>query len=257
MPINNLTVFAENGEKNTTGLNQSNGFPTAQKPARQWFNWLFNTLTSKINELVAAANSTESNLDDKADQVTTISAGNGLTGGGSLAANRTLTLGTPGQITASSTNATTTTSHTHAIDSASTSREGIVQLNDSLTSTSTVQALTAKQGKVLKDLIDDIDVTAGGIGINQSWVDVTSSRAKETTYTNNTSSPIQVLISLLSHDDNTFTAVYVGSVKIMHLYFDISDGGGHGTTPAAFIVPPGDTYRVTGNANLDHWAELR
>lgn len=45
-----------------------------------------------------------------------ITAGNGLTGGGDLTADRTLTLGTPSTITPSSTNSTTTTSHTHAAD---------------------------------------------------------------------------------------------------------------------------------------------
>lgn len=45
----------------------------------------------------------------------TISAGNGLTGGGDLTANRTLTLGTPSNLTANTTNAVTSTSHTHAI----------------------------------------------------------------------------------------------------------------------------------------------
>jgi len=44
----------------------------------------------------------------------TISAGNGLTGGGDLTANRTITLGGPGSVTLSSTNAVTTDSHTHA-----------------------------------------------------------------------------------------------------------------------------------------------
>jgi hypothetical protein len=45
----------------------------------------------------------------------TITAGNGLTGGGTLSANRTLTLGTPSNITLSSTNSVTSSSHTHAI----------------------------------------------------------------------------------------------------------------------------------------------
>ena len=43
-----------------------------------------------------------------------ITAGNGLSGGGTLAANRTITLGTPSAITLSSTNSVTTSSHTHA-----------------------------------------------------------------------------------------------------------------------------------------------
>ncbi len=45
-----------------------------------------------------------------------IVAGNGLTGGGTLASSRTLILGTPGTLTAASTNAVQTTSHTHALD---------------------------------------------------------------------------------------------------------------------------------------------
>ena len=45
-----------------------------------------------------------------------IIAGNGLTGGGTLAADRTITLGTPSDITGTSTNAVTATSHTHKFD---------------------------------------------------------------------------------------------------------------------------------------------
>lgn len=44
-----------------------------------------------------------------------ISAGNGLTGGGTIAATRTLTLGTPGGLTQATTNAVTASSHTHSI----------------------------------------------------------------------------------------------------------------------------------------------
>ncbi len=46
---------------------------------------------------------------------TSITAGNGLSGGGTLAATRTITLGTPSTITGSSTNSVTTTSHSHAL----------------------------------------------------------------------------------------------------------------------------------------------
>lgn len=48
-------------------------------------------------------------------QARTITAGKGLSGGGSLASNRTITLGTPGTITGATTNAVTTSSHTHAL----------------------------------------------------------------------------------------------------------------------------------------------
>jgi hypothetical protein len=42
-------------------------------------------------------------------------AGDGITGGGALSANRTITLGTPGTLTGTTDNAVTTSSHTHAI----------------------------------------------------------------------------------------------------------------------------------------------
>jgi hypothetical protein len=41
--------------------------------------------------------------------------GNGMTGGGTLSTDRTLTLGTPGTLTTATTNAVTSTSHTHSI----------------------------------------------------------------------------------------------------------------------------------------------
>ncbi|WP_438859650.1 hypothetical protein [Achromobacter spanius] len=46
----------------------------------------------------------------------TLTAGNGLTGGGNLGANRAFALGTPGTISASTTNAVTAESHTHALN---------------------------------------------------------------------------------------------------------------------------------------------
>lgn len=52
MSIEKLAVFSEDGEKNTSGLFLTDGFPRAQKPARQWFNWLFNSVCKKINELI-------------------------------------------------------------------------------------------------------------------------------------------------------------------------------------------------------------
>lgn len=54
-------------------------------------------------------------LSTKTNTTTQIIAGNGLTGGGSLAANRTLTLGTPSTITKTATNSVSPTSHTHEL----------------------------------------------------------------------------------------------------------------------------------------------
>lgn len=82
---------------------------------------------------------------------TTITAGNGLTGGGDLSANRAFALGTPSQITATSTNAVTATSHTHAIDQASLTSAGIVQLNSATNSAAENLAATPKAVKAAYD----------------------------------------------------------------------------------------------------------
>lgn len=62
-----------------------------------------------------AAQGNDSRIVNAVPNTRTITAGNGLTGGGALSANQTITLGTPGTLTNSTTNAVTTTSHTHAI----------------------------------------------------------------------------------------------------------------------------------------------
>lgn len=74
------------------------------------------TTTSHTHELLLASADISNALGfTPADRARLITAGNGLTGGGALTADRTVTLGTPGTLTGSTTNAVTTTSHTHAI----------------------------------------------------------------------------------------------------------------------------------------------
>ena len=58
MAVNKLPEFAKNGQQNTDGLNLEDGFPVNLKPARQWFNFLFNKLSLSINQII----------DEKADK---------------------------------------------------------------------------------------------------------------------------------------------------------------------------------------------
>lgn len=108
-------------------------------------------LTTDDSTKVASAKQVKILNDNKANKTTTLTAGNGLSGGGTLEANRTLTLGTPSKITGSTTNSVTATSHTHEIDNASISVAGVVKLNNTLTSTSTSEAATANTVKLLND----------------------------------------------------------------------------------------------------------
>ena len=112
-----------------------------------------------------------------------------------------------------------------------------VSLNNTLTSTSTTQALTAAQGKMLNDQ---------AFGVGQTWQNLTASRAAETIYTNTTGKPIQVAIS------------YNGN----NAYFDI--GGVEIYMPdytafgfAFFIIPNGTTYRIRNQVGINSWSELR
>ncbi|MEQ1123446.1 phage tail protein [Acinetobacter seifertii] len=55
MTIEKLTEFAklaDDKSSNTEGLVLEKGFPSSLQPARQWFNWLLNSLTKKINEVI-------------------------------------------------------------------------------------------------------------------------------------------------------------------------------------------------------------
>ena len=72
------------------------------------------------------------------------------------------------------------------LPNASTTAIGAVQLNNTLTSVSTSQALTAAQGKALNDQ---------SLGVGQTWQNLTASRAVGTTYLNNTGKPIYIFLS--------------------------------------------------------------
>ena len=86
-------------------------------------------------------------------KATTLTAGSGLTGGGTLGGNRVLSMGKPSKITATSTDEAVSDTHSHSIDKASTSVAGIVMLVNALNSTATDRALTAAQGKALADAL--------------------------------------------------------------------------------------------------------
>lgn len=63
----------------------------------------------------AALDTINTSIGTKANSAVQVVAGNGLTGGGTLASNRTLTLGTPNEVSTSSTSSVSASSHTHAL----------------------------------------------------------------------------------------------------------------------------------------------
>jgi len=107
-------------------------------------------------------------------------------------------------------------------------------------------------------------IWAGLFGINQTWQNKSptaqggdNSRTVSTPYTNNTSKPIAVKITVESGGTgNILITPYVGGQQIGYKVV-------HDLTAFAFdtvdlIVPPGATYEViVGNATIYLWWELR
>lgn len=298
MTIDKLSEFASDGQKDVDDLVLTDGFPVTRKPARQWFNWLFNTLTTKINEIIDADFMPKSDvvdnlttddaskpisakqakllqdnkLDKKANAVSAtklqtsrqVSFSGAATGSfnfdGSTGTSCTLTLANSG-VTAGTYGTTLkipvitvnakgliTIVATQDIPSASTSAKGVVQLNDTLTSTSTTEALTAAQGKALSDKL---------LGLSQGYAVVTGSRVKNTTYTNTTGRPLYLYVQNLS-----FAAVAELSLSIAVNGVTMGfNGGGDAASGATksvsayLVVPIGATYTV--KSDFTSWIELR
>lgn len=79
---------------------------------QMWFQTIENGTVQAWNEVYHSGNF---NPADYIASARTVTAGNGLTGGGALSANITVAMGTPGSLSGSTTNAVTSTSHTHAL----------------------------------------------------------------------------------------------------------------------------------------------
>ena len=125
------------------------------------------------------------------------------------------------------------------LPAATASTQGAVKLNDTLTSSSTTEALTAAQGKVLKDTLDT--TVSSSFGVGQTWQNMTSSRVSGTTYTNSTTRTIELYIQ---------TGVNGSSVTV-----DGSVLPTHGSSMIQLVVPSGKTYSYGGSFSA--WWELR
>lgn len=97
-----------------------------------------------------------------------------------------------------------------------------------------------------------------GIGVGQTWQNVTGSRALNTTYTNTTGRPIMISIYCAGQPNNCEWELLVGGVQLGHQgVISVASAAMRATMSA--IVPAGSTYRANNisNAGLQSWAELR
>jgi len=98
----------------------------------------------------------------------------------------------------------------------------------------------------------------GSIGYNQTWLNVTGSRVKGTTYTNSTGRPIQINITCyLQGTTQSSMTLTVNGVTVAMMAQNTAGLQTGVWTPLTAILPAGATYVVTGSGTINNWAELR
>jgi hypothetical protein len=92
-------------------------------------------------------------------------------------------------------------------------------------------------------------------GANQTWQDVTGSRATDVTYTNSTGRPIFVIAQVGAQSNGIY--VYINGTLLVRHWYDVNPGAGQvGYGTGEFMVGPEDTYYVTAGP-LRQWWEFR
>jgi len=101
---------------------------------------------------------------------------------------------------------------------------------------------------------DGSSQASAAIGTNQSWQNVTASRARSVTYTNSTTRPIQVVIYGSQAAAQTVT-FYINGTAVSNAV-NVANIGSSWLI-ASHIIPVGSTYLLgTGNQSINWW-ELR
>lgn len=92
---------------------------------------------------------------------------------------------------------------------------------------------------------------ANAIGYNQTWQDLTASRAASTTYTNSTGRPIFISVRM-AQDDGTLELT-IDSLMIAKT----GTTAGPVNYTVTGIIPAGSTYLISGTGGTLFWYELR
>ena len=100
--------------------------------------------------------------------------------------------------------------------------------------------------------------TPASIGVGQSWSNLTSSRAFNTTYTNSTGKPIMVMVTPIQIQNVTCEGLAIVNGVTIGGWSFYDNAAGPARFPTSFIVPNGHTYRLTvTGSTLWYWGELR
>jgi hypothetical protein len=122
------------------------------------------------------------------------------------------------------------------------------------TPTLTAPALGTPTSGVLTNCTGTANSLNAGIGVNQTWTDVTASRALATSYTNSTGKPIQISIAC-TNTTVTPLVVTTGGVSIKG---SSSSTASYHYGCISLIILNGATYSLacSGASNIN-WNELR
>jgi hypothetical protein len=101
----------------------------------------------------------------------------------------------------------------------------------------------------------------GGLGVGQTWTNVSGSRAFSTSYTNSTGKPIVVAIVASQTPGGSYLGATIDGVGPIPMGSGYTAGGTY-TVSGTVVVPVGATYSVApqitaGSVSLSAWYELR
>lgn len=257
MTIIKLDDFAENGDKNLTGIDVNQGFVQAEKPARQWFNFLFNSITKKVNEVITAVEELVISTDKIADGAVTVA---------KLAPDFEVT---GGMIAKDSDLDTPKLTSTLAITTLDAPNMNLAEDGTLKRSNDPLNASTRKVGTAVGNLVergaDGYPTNNNAVGVGQTWQNVKASRALGVNYTNSTGKPIVIAVHARSSQSNEIAilVVTVGGV-------DVATGAeivpNFASNPAGTcVIPTGAVYSVNvkndlgvvRNLSVYSWSELR
>lgn len=187
----------------------------------------------------------------------TISAGNGLNGGGNLGADRSFSVGAGDGIIVGST--------TVAVDSSVVRTSGNQTIAGDKTFSNTMRLgsfISMNDNKIIT-LADPTNATDAAnkryvddqaVGVGQTWQDVSGSRNPNTSYRNTTGRPIQVNIH--TSYQGTIEKIQVSSNN--STWVNVGSYSGSSWISCSFIVPNNWYYRTSGSsATFSVWSELR
>ena len=117
----------------------------------------------------------------------------------------------------------------------------------------TIALTGASIGLASFDGSGNISIATTGLGVGQTWQDLTASRSLATTYTNSTGKPIMVSVTWEQSNQKEMT-LSIGGIAVDRGRQNQVGGG----AAVQAIVPTGATYSVTTTGNsIVNWLELR